>query len=60
MTIDIVGGRPAQVVKPSQVRLTEPHEFARFASGSTRGHFFDWWRLNEDGTFTDLRRHGEE
>lgn len=54
MMVDVVDGPPAQIVKPTQVKLTEPEEFARFASGTTLGHFFQLWKLNDNGTFTKL------
>lgn len=55
MMVDIVGGPPARIVKPTEVKLTTPNEFERFASGTTRGQFFKLWTLREDGTFAARR-----
>lgn len=52
---DVPGYRA--ILSPRNVRLS-PSEIAMFrasASDPHLGQFWTWWRLEDDGTFTDLR-----
>lgn len=47
----------SEVFRPTEVRITEPDEFAAFTNRDPRevGTFWGEWRMAADGTFTSIQ-----
>lgn len=58
LTADLDDGTRNVTLKPSMVQLEDDEDWAKFSTTDPNivGQFWREWRLNGDGTFTDLRR----